>query len=213
MTRLGSDCTRDQIHPEPRKHFTHRKRLPQKVTEQPCPQHGPCHNHNTGKAPRDTGGLCSVEVSELESRKHKSSAQRFCQTGPLGGYPWNQTMSHAVEEGRKSWDESWAHFAWKEAFPVPHEESHSSQQCQGTPPTPPLLGAIQDVSEEKRTQQEMRRGWWHHTGDTMTSSHPQSAAGKIPSGVGSSSGTQCEHSSWPGHGDTGTHCSFKQQTA
>lgn len=187
---------------------------PRRSQSSPVPSMGPATITTQEKLPETLGASAVWRFRSWRAGNtnpvHKGF---FCQTGPLGGYPWNQTMSHAVEEGRKSWDESWAHFAWKEAFPVPHEESHSSQQCQGTPPTPPLLGAIQDVSEEKRTQQEMRRGWWHHTGDTMTSSHPQSAAGKIPSGVGSSSGTQCEHSSWPGHGDTGTHCSFKQQTA
>lgn len=71
---------------------------------------------------------------------------------------------------------------------------------------PPLLGAIQDASEKKRTQQKMRQGWWHPRGDTLSSSlgTPQSGAGKIPSGVVSSFGTQGEHSSWPGHGDMGT---------
>lgn len=81
---------------------------------------------------------------------------------------------------------------------MPDEASHSSQQCQGTPSTPPLLGAIQDVSEKKRTQQEMRQGWWHHRGDTLTSSRgtAQSGAGKIPSGVGPSVSTAPGQDMW-----------------
>lgn len=198
---MGSDPTRHQI--QPRKHFI------QRVTEQPCPQHGPCHSHNTWKAPTDTGDLCSVEVAGLERGRCKTRAQRLCQSGALGDYPWNQTMPHAVEEGRKSWDGSWLILLGRKHCPFPAPAEVSQQ-----PPMPPLLGAIQDASEKKRTQQKMRQGWWHPRGDTLSSSHgtSQRGAGKVPSGVVSSFGTQCEHSSWPGHGDMGPWGQLLQTT-
>lgn len=97
---MGRDHTSHQVQlraPQSREHII------QKIAEWSCPQHAHCHTENTLKA--DQGDL----LRYLSWAAGDTKPVGFAIVGALGDMPRNQTISHAVEEGRKSWDESHAH--------------------------------------------------------------------------------------------------------
>lgn len=160
-TGMGSDCTRHHIQlPALSPENTSSTRS----QSSPVPSMGPATVTTHGKLPETLGASALWRCQSWRAGDTKPVHKDFARLGLWEIILGTSTCPMVYREAENPGMNPGLILLGRKHCPFPAPMRCLTAATNVRAGEPPLLGAIQDVSEKKRTEQKMRQGWGHHRG-------------------------------------------------